>query len=419
MLTRTVHPVHEIVEGSPRYADGRLSLDLAHLRAVVERDPFIASVQLGVVRPGDRVRVLNVLDVFDARKKAAGPTYPGCDGPPVTAGTGQTHVFEAFQIVGSGVLPTGEGGLMVARQSFIDFWGEGARWTSFSAVATLVADIRLDPSVQEKGLADAAVRRALIALSTEIGALGLQAPGRDEEIPARWQRPATSLPRVAYAYQIQSQGAPLDTFLYGADLVGLYPTLIDPVEIVDGALISGNRGLQTTPTIQHVNNPVLRRLLAEDGRRITLLPVLLMEGHHKSTPAKQRSAAHAVELLRYLRVEGAVFTQEGGGMSVVDQMLTIEGAEAAGIRCVAITYEMAGAEGTDTPLIYYSKAARTVVSTGNREERVTLEAPEWVIGLATGESAFGDLAGPVTVPLYALYCSTSQVGATWTRGYAA
>jgi glycine reductase len=424
MLTRTVHAVGEVAAGAADYRDGRLSLDLDKITALVTSDARIAVAHLTVVQPGERTRVLNVLDAYDARKKEGGPTYPGFDGPPVTAGTGRTHVLDGFQIVASGLLPTGEGGLMVARQAFIDFWGEGARWSPFAATPSLVIDLRLDPAIQDKAVADDAVRRALIRMSTEVGALALgAADGEDEQIPAAWERPAATdggPPRVAYVYQIQSQGALLETFLYGADVAFMYPTLIDAAELLDGALVSGNHGLQTNPTVHHCNNPVLQRLLAEErAGRLTLLPVVVMEGHHKSTPAKQRSAAHSVQLLRYLRADGAVFTQEGGGMSVVDQMLTIEGAAAAGIRCVGITYEMAGEQGADTPLIYYSPAARHLVSTGNREERVALDAAERVVGLDTGESVFGpDLGAPLTVPLYALYCSTSQVGGTRVRAAA-
>ncbi|HEY7067791.1 MAG TPA: glycine/sarcosine/betaine reductase component B subunit [Chloroflexota bacterium] len=424
MLTRTTHAVREVEAGAAGYRDGLLSLDLDSLAALVTSDPRLVAAHLAIVQPGERTRVLNVLDVFDARQKEEGPTYPGFDGPPVAAGTGRTHVLDGFQIVASGLLPTGEGGLMVARQAFIDYWGEGARWSLFAATPTLAVDLRLDAAIQDKAVADDAVRRALIRVSTAIGALAVDAAdGADEQVPTAWERPPAAdggPPRVAYVYQIQSQGALLETFLYGADIAFMYPTLIEAAELLDGAMVSGNHGLQTNPTVHHTSNPVLRRLLAEErAGRLTLLPVVLMEGHHKSTPAKQRSAAHAVQLLRTLRAEGAVFTQEGGGMSIVDQMLAIEGATAAGIRCVGVTYEMAGEQGADTPLIYYSSAARHLVSTGNREERVSVEAAARVVGLDTGESTFGaDLSGPLTVPLYALYCSTSQVGGTRVRAVA-
>jgi sarcosine reductase len=450
MLRARKQFVDSVTRGDAGYRDGRLTLDLERLRSLVLADPRIVGVQLDLVQPGEAARVVNVLDVFDARKKVEGPTYPGLDGPPLAAGNGELRRFENFQIVETGMPPAGQGGLMVARRAFIDFWGEGAAWCPFSGVPTLVMDLDFHPALTDKVTVDDAGRRALVTLSTEIGALGLDGgDGEVEELRPTWERePVQGLPRVAYVYQIQSQGALVDTFLYGTAAAGLYPTLVDPVEILDGALVSGNHQRITTATIQHCNNPVLLRLLKEDGTRLNLLPVVLMEGHHKTTPAKQRSADHAVQLLRYLKADGAVMTQEGGGMSIVDQMLTIEGARRAGIECVAVTYEMAGAEGTDRPLIYYTRAAKNLISTGNRDEVVKLEAPERLIGAShgtrvpanasdwdagaapvpSGNGASGrsteasetaDLTGAAEVPLWVLYGAVSQVGAGRARAYSA
>lgn len=419
MFTQVTHAVSELAVGSAGLAGGRLTLDLDALTADVRADARVADVRLAVVRPGDRIRVVSVLDIVDARWREDGPTYPGFDGAPVTAGSGRTHVLDGFQIVGSGRLPTGDGGLMVAHPACVDFWGRGAELGPFSDTLTLAADIELVEGLDDKGLADDAIRRALLTLSRSIGQLAAEVPGEVAEVPTVRERPGSDLPAVAYVYQIQSQGPPLQTFLYGTTLDGLYPTLIDPVEILDGALVTGNHGLQTVPTISHTRNPVLRRLLEEDGRTIRLLPVVLMEGHQKTSVLKQRSANQAVSLLQHIGAEAAVLSQEGGGMSVVDQMLTIEGAEGAGIRCVGITYEMAGEAGTDTPLIHFSRAATRLVSTGNREERVALEAPEVVIGQGAQATRFGDLAGAVLLPLYGIFGSTSQVGAGYVQGYAA
>lgn len=420
MLTRITHPVTEVASGPAGYDGTRLTLDLERLADEVRDDPRVAEATLQIVRPGDRTRIVSVLDVMDARYSEEGPTYPGIDGPPEVAGAGRTHVLEGFQIVMSGLLPTGDGGLMVAHPACIDFWGRGAELSPFSDAVTLAVDLELVEGLDDKGAADDAIRRGGLTLSRAIGQLAAEAPGSATSYPAVHERPADGdLPAVAYVYQIQSQGPPLQTFLYGDDLDDLYPTLIDPVEVLDGAMVTGNHGLQTVPTISHVNNPVLLRLMAEDGTSLRLLPIVLMEGHQKASVLKQRSANQAVQLLRHLGAEAAVLTQEGGGMSVVDQMLTIEGAEAAGIRCVAITYEMAGEEGTDTPLIHFSRSARHLVSTGNREERVQLPAPDRVFGRGADGTDFGDLAGEVRIPLYGLFGSTSQVGQTTVQGYAA
>jgi glycine reductase len=445
MLRIVDHPVDQVVEGPLAYDGGVLQLDLDNLREEVLSDARIKDAHMNLVRPGDPVRVGNVLDVTDARRRVGGPTYPGVDGPVASAHDDvEIHRFEDFQIVEAGIPPTGEGGLMVARRAFIDYWGEGARWTPFADTPTLVADLVFDDEIIDKVAVDSAARTALLTLSSTIGTLGCQSTGaRNREFGALWERTqADGLPRVAYVYQVQSQGALVDTFLYGSPLRGLYPTLIDPIELLSGALVSGNHQRVTTPTIWHCNNPVVERLLDEDGKAIEFVGVVLMEGHHKTTPEKQRSADHAVQLLRYLRVDGAVLTQEGGGMSIVDQMLTVEGARKAGIECVALTYEMAGPEGTDRPLIHFTRAAKNLISTGNRDGVVHLEAPSRVLGNAgvtARTSRFGgatssgapmpgastevsesmDLAGTMNAPLWALYGSVSQVGGARARATSA
>jgi len=431
MLRLVEHQVEAVAAGPAGLAGGVLRLDLEALERLATEDRRIASARVALAAPGDRTRVVNVLDVFDARRKEGGPTYPGLDGPPQPAGSGRLHRLSGFQIVATGLLPAGEGGLMVPRRAFIDFWGEGAARSPFADACTVVLDITLRPGMDDKAEADDAVRRALVRLSTAIGDLAVDLPpDRETEYPAAWERAAAApdLPKVAYVYQIQSQGALVDTFLYGTALAGLHPTLLDPVEVLDGALVSGNHQRLPTPTFLHVNNPVLLRLAAEHGRTINLLPAVLMEGHQITTPAKERGAAHAVQLLRYLGADGIVCTQEGGGMSIVDQMLTIEKAAEAGIATVGVTYEMAGTDGEDRPLIHYTRAASHLVSTGNRDELVTLEAPDRVIGAAAIDEGAGysserseqlDLTGAVEVPSWCVYGSISQVGGSRMRGIAA
>jgi glycine reductase len=442
VLRTAAHVVHDLAEGPCRFSDGILSLDRARLTTLVERDPRVRAARIHLVRPGDRTRVANVLDVFDARRKAQGPTYPGFDGPPVTAGSGDLHVLRGFQLVGSAHLPTGGGGVRVARRAFVDFWDVGATASPFGNALTAVVEIAPASDLDQQ-TADNAVRDALIAVSIEIGALAMDLPPDSvEESLSFPERPVSGdLPRVAYVYQVQSHGALLDTYLYGVAIPDVVPTVIDTTEILDGALVSGTRGRITTPTILHCNNPVVRSLAARHGDSINLLPVILMEGHHKTTPQKERSARHAVQLLRLLGADGAIFTQEGGGMSIVDQMLTIEEARASGIESVGITYEMAGVDGVDRPLIYFSRAARNLVSTGNRDELVRLAAPERVIGqdpieidvrsngsgdgaasapgASTERSESLDLTREVEVPVWCLYGSVSQVGAGRMRGHSA
>src|SRR6476620_9325163 len=74
--------VNDVVEGSPsRWDAGRLHLDRAALVSSAS-DPALAEIHLEVVRPGDSVRVANVLDAVLPDVKAADPerTFPGAFG---------------------------------------------------------------------------------------------------------------------------------------------------------------------------------------------------------------------------------------------------------------------------------------------------------------------------------------------------
>src|SRR5205809_6917699 len=92
-------PVHR-VEMCPRsgYASGALAIDGEAVRALVLRDPRIADVRLEPLHPGESVRVVRALDAVEpmAKVRGEGTTFPGFNGPPVTAGRGVTHRLEGL-----------------------------------------------------------------------------------------------------------------------------------------------------------------------------------------------------------------------------------------------------------------------------------------------------------------------------------
>ncbi len=79
------------------------------------------------------------------------------------------------------------------------------------------------------------------------------------------------LPKIVYVYQCIAQGLLHDTYFYGKDLKKMTPTLITPLEVIDGALISGNcvspPGSKTT-TYHHQNNAIIRECFKRNGKEI-------------------------------------------------------------------------------------------------------------------------------------------------------
>ena len=84
--------VSQIRDSAPtRWSDGVLDLDLHELEASLAGEPGLSAVTLQIVRPGDPVRILNVLDVVEPTVKVpdVDATFPGILGSARMCGTGR------------------------------------------------------------------------------------------------------------------------------------------------------------------------------------------------------------------------------------------------------------------------------------------------------------------------------------------
>ena len=87
--------IKETQEGSKTHAEkGVLSVDLRELERVILEDPRIKSVEIALVKPGENVRMLNILDVVQPRCKIdpVGADFPGFVGKMEIAGKGEDQV---------------------------------------------------------------------------------------------------------------------------------------------------------------------------------------------------------------------------------------------------------------------------------------------------------------------------------------
>src|SRR5438874_12976185 len=117
-------PVREIgVDGALALDEGVLTIDPQELRALILEDPHFADARVRVVRPGEPVRIINVLDVVEPRWKVsgAGGVFPGFVSPPTPVGDGRTHRLAGVAVVESSVPVPGES--TVFRERLIDMAG--------------------------------------------------------------------------------------------------------------------------------------------------------------------------------------------------------------------------------------------------------------------------------------------------------
>lgn len=400
-------PVQNVVFGEKTALEGAvLTINREEMARGIDPDGFFADVQIDIARPGEPVRIINIMDVMQPRCKEADEEspYPGMFSPMRLAGTGRTRVLR-----GVSVMQTGR--RQGIQEGIIDMSGPGAAYSLFSSLCNVV--LRCTPADPNAGNGDfdAATRKSLLAAALYLGRTARgQQPGSVQTFST--DAPADArLRKVVYIYYLQSQGPLRNTFLYGKDVTSLLPTLLHPNEVLDGAIISGNYiiACQKNPTYLHLNNPVIRELYARHGKTLDFAGVVIAN-EHSTLFDKRRTAEFAAKLARQVGAEGVVMTQEGGGHADSDLMFCTRACAAQGIPSVMLINELAGPEGDQPSLVDTTPLARHVVSTGNNDQIIDLPGMATVLG---GDCLLRvpDASRPFSTALGRMYTATNQLGA--------
>jgi glycine reductase complex component B subunit alpha and beta len=391
-----------------------LLIDRAELEAMLAEDPAFGAIRVDVARPGERVRIVHVLDQIEPRLKIeGGPTFPGFLGPPVTVGHGRTHRLANVAILQAGEFPVEVKGLLSVHESTVDMSGPGQVYSPFGSTLNVVLlptpaegidNERYDASLRLAGLKTAVylaeTTRALRPDDVHVYELGDVDP---------------DLPRVVYINQLQSQGIFARTFVYGHHANELLPTLIHANEIVDGALVNGVYVYASvnTPTYLHCNNPVLNALQSSHGRDVNFVGTVISKGHNYSHTLKERSANYAANLASMLRPDGAIISLEGSGNAYVDVMLTVKRCEELGIETTLLVAELGGHDGADQPLTMSLPAADAMVTVGGADRLIELPSMDRALGGETMRNFCAEWLLATDSPTLALEqvcCSTNQLG---------
>lgn len=388
--------------------DGVLTINKDELQEILLEDPVIASIDMEIVQPGESVRIIHVMDAIEPRIKVEGTggIFPGFTGQLDTVGEGITNVLQ-----GIAVIQTGQ--RQGIQEGIIDMIGAGAELSNFSKLCNLV----LVPKLIENAGAvefDQTMRLAGLKVADYLAKVTLNNEHDYEEVfnlSVPDDQGQEKLPRLVYVYHLQSQGLLRNTFVYGHEALNILPTLINPTEIFDGAIVSSNYiiACQKNPTYLHVNNPVVLELARRHGKDHYFAGVIL--ANENSTLAdKSRSAIYVAKLAKIIGADGVIITQEGGGHSDTDLMMVCKECEKIGIKTVIIANEIAGPEGKLPSLVDTVPEAVAIVSTGNNDESVNLDAVERVIG---GKTIFGRTESAndaLKTSLGIMYCATNQLG---------
>jgi glycine reductase len=361
----------------------------------------IESVDVEVVRPGDPVRIANVLDAVRPAAKPGDPAaaFPGALGSRDRVGRGRTDVVDGLMLLATcDFSATHDLDALSYRPdgpSIVDMAGPGARYAPWEPCTCVVVNFEADPTVDLESV-DRAVRRGALRMACELAATASEAPvQRVERIGVG---ALAGLPTVAAIVHVGSEGPLLDTFLYGIPLRDADPTLLTVAEILDGALTNGayDWAALRNPTCLYQTSRLLRRMQAEQGSRLALGGVVVARTYLPTLEAKRRNARLCAEAAQSAGADGVIVTTFQSGNSHTDAMLTIEACETIGIRTVGIIVE------TDDGLTDAAPSADCLVSAGNEDDLVPSWRPERVVG--------GEDLGPGPVPALAYLGAMSQLG---------
>ncbi|MEG1930276.1 MAG: glycine/sarcosine/betaine reductase component B subunit [Anaerovorax sp.] len=396
---------------------GILYVNQEELKKILLEDEDLKSVAFDIAKPGEPVRITPVKDVIEPRCKAegAGGIFPGVLAKVGTVGTGRTHVLRGAAVVTTGAV-------VGFQEGIIDMSGIGAEYTPFSKLNNLVITCepvrKTTPQVYEQSL-----RMVGLKAADYLGKLAKDlTPDEVKEFETYNVKEGIEkfpeLPRVAYVLMLQSQGLLHDTYVYGVDMKKSLSTIINPTEIMDGAIISGNcvSACDKNTTYHHVNNPVVADLFEKQGKELNFVGVIITN-ENVYLADKERSSDWTAKLVELLGVDGVIVSQEGFGNPDTDLIMNCKKIEAKGVKTVIITDEYAGRDGASQSLADADASADAVVTGGNANQLIQLEPMEKVLGLiepvniiAGGFDGSLGKDGRVTVELQAITGATNELG---------
>jgi glycine reductase len=389
------------------YRDGELVLDVELLRHRLLVEPLLADVEIHVARPGDRTRILHVVDIVEPRWKPpeTGGAFPGSLDALSQSGYGRTHALEDIAIVTSAVFPRSE-------EAIIDMCGPASQLSRFGRMRNLV----LVPTPREgadPGEVGLAVMRSglraacLLAETTR----ALTPPKTERFRLDLTENPPRGLPRVGYFKYVYSHGIGRQKLFYGRTTRDLLPTVIHPNEPMDGAIVNDGYSKPTKNATQDIqNHALIRELYRRHGREFCFAGVVLAN-HHATYADKETTAFLGARLLKHgLGAEGVVISKDGGGQADVDLMLACKACERLGMRTVLLAKEEAGDEGA--ALVDMAPQADAIESVGNCPELVRLaQKMDLVIGGREFLRAIkGDVAGAVELPVQNIIGAIDPLG---------
>ncbi len=371
---------------------GVLSIHRNELQRILLEDQRLHDVEIELAYPGEKCRILKVLDVIEPRAKTSSgdEDFPGVVGGQGPVGTGSTCVLKGTAVVLSDYRERRD----VSTSSYpngeiIDMFGPGAGASTFGKTHNIVLLATPSQGVTTQEYM-AALKVAGLRASAYLAKAGKGVTADETEVfelPPLTERVKgfEKLPRIVYIFQIQTlqfEPIPGEPVLYGKNVADIVPTLIHPNEVFDGAITSALPALNVQ-TYHIQNHPIVRELYKRHGKELSFAGVIITLAPSNVADIERVSNISA-NLAKYVvGAEGAILTKTGGGAPELTMARTAQRCEQLGIRTAIAMLHM-GADISDAKFgattIFSMPEVDAIVSMGVPFMELELPAMERIIG---------------------------------------
>lgn len=375
--------INEVVTGSKTYVEGGvLHVNTDELEGMILKDERIKSVDIDIVYPEDKARIVNILDVVQPRCKlnGSGPDFPGFIGKMGLTGKGKTRTLQGVSVLISNPCTKRTYSAMLDMGGLCSELSRYACMNNISIspwIGDAVDDIDFEWAVKIAGLKTAVylARAAENCPLDGIEVYDLDTSDLDRSI---------TLPRVAYYFQMYTPQHDFrgisDPCFYGTDVRNILPTIIHPNEILDGGIV-GHNTVRALDTYAIQNHAIIKELYKHHRKDIVFAGVVC--GTANMDPvARERKAMLAASLIKNtLGADGAILSKVHGGMPHVDLALIAEELENLDVK-TAVHVQVVSSFGTlsDT-LLFNSEKLDLIISPGATMERIKLKMnPQKILG---------------------------------------
>jgi glycine reductase complex component B subunit alpha and beta len=418
-LELAFHPVTSTVFGARTTLNGTiLTIDRDELTALALEDTTFVSVDFEIARPGESLRAGPVFDIVEPRAKAPGasPDWPGIIGPPHTAGSGTTHILEGGAVT---VLREDSPGESRGATGYIlEMSGAPACGTHYASLNHLIV-VPQSKAGTPAHVRCHAYRLAQLKIAVHLARAAFnEVPMRSVVLDTTIGVGYAELPRVAYVGQIFSrQRKPErdEAILYGADTDGMLPTMLNPNEWLDGAVVpSYHVSLGGAETYFYQNHPVIMELYRRHQSREISFAGTVATIASADNLDRERNSQFAANLVKWaLNADAAVLTKFGGGVPHTDLSETARLLEHMGVKTAVQVTDLARDHRVESALLFNFPEVDAIVCIGGNDTRWKLPRVERVIAANGGLAEL--LAGPFEIDSLNVIGVANQQGASKLR----